>query len=417
MDSKNQDVATFLSASTRRRWRLGGAAICLCAACLGAGASDKKEPAAEVPLIKVPMTAQRWQDNDAWNGEPKATAEFVHMEGFPEGIVKLNGGSIHLKDVNFRDGTIEFDLRPIGDDIPGIRFREQTTATGKNSEEFYLRPSPNCPGSDDCFQYAPVINGFMLWDMFPQYQSTTVVTEIGWNHVKLVVSGRRMSVYVNHSPNPTLTVGKLEADTVDGGIELRGPAAYANMTIAQGVVEGLPPTPTPDPTIADHGIVRRWSVSQFFELPKGKAPQHSEIPTEPADWKNVTAERFGMVNINRLYTSAQRTPLKYIWLKTIVDSDTAQTRRVSLGFARQVWVFVNGKLVTSGLNAYYPEGQRRSPDGRLALENGTFDLALAKGHNDIAIALASPWGQRITYYGWGLEMRFDDMGGVRLAGQ
>jgi hypothetical protein len=31
-------------------------------------------------LIKVPMTAQRWQNNDAWNGEPKATLEFVHME-------------------------------------------------------------------------------------------------------------------------------------------------------------------------------------------------------------------------------------------------------------------------------------------------------------------------------------------------
>ena len=47
---------------------------------------------------------------------------------------------------------------------------------------------------------------------------------------------------------------------------------------------------------------------------------------------------------------------------------------------------MNGSLITSGKNFYYPEPERRAPDGRLSLENGSFSIPLHRGHNEIVIA-------------------------------
>jgi len=44
----------------------------------------------------------------------------------------------------------------------------------------------------------------------------------------------------------------------------------------------------------------------------------------------------------------------------------------------------------------------------LSLENGSFELPLQKGRNEIAVALAN------DFYGWGLELRLEDVEGVRI---
>ena len=38
----------------------------------------------------------------------------------------------------------------------------------------------------------------------------------GWNHFKLVVSGRRMNVYINNAQQPTLAVGDLDSSSIEG---------------------------------------------------------------------------------------------------------------------------------------------------------------------------------------------------------
>ena len=78
---------------------------------------------------------------------------------------------------------------------------------------------------------------------------------------------------------------------------------------------------------------------------------------------------------------------------------------------------MNGALTTSGKNLYYPESERRGPDGRLSLQNGTFFIPLHRG-NDITVALCSSVydvARSRTPYGWGLTMRLDDMRGLTLA--
>ena len=100
-----------------------------------------------------------------------------------------------------------------------------------------------------------------------------------------------------------------------------------------------------------------------------------------------------------------------------MTSDRDQEKHVSLGWLGSVWVFVNGKLFTQGKNSYDPEGERREPDGRLALTNGSFNVPLRRGKNEVVIALYTAVHDNdhtVTHYGWGLEMRYDDPKGLVL---
>jgi hypothetical protein len=125
------------------------------------------------------------------------------------------------------------------------------------------------------------------------------------------------------------------------------------------------------------------------------------------------------MNLNRKF-SASNAPPALTWVKTAVDSDRDQETKVSLGWIGEAWVFVNGSLITSGKNFYYPASERRAPDGRLSLANGSFSIPLHRGRNEIMIALYSSVhddARSRTAYGWGLAMRYDDMRGLtRRAG-
>jgi hypothetical protein len=353
--------------------------------------------------IKIPMTADRW--------EAKDNVKFETEDGYPLGVMTVTRGVAVLKDFNFRNGTIEFDVIPRGPMGAGIGFRRRDDDT---YEDFYLRPRPKCDAAVDCIQYAPQTHGVLLWDVFPQYQSPAPVDESTPNHIRMVISGRRMDIYVNPPANgsmtaPTLSVARLEGDTLEGGILMQGPGSFANLTITPDSVEGLSSNPLSDPTDADKRYLRDWLVSPSAALPDGKEPQLSEMPGVSQDWHPLSAERAGLVNLSREYGLPTGRKVRAVaWLKTSIDSDKAQTKHVSIGWTREIWVFVNGKQVFADKNLYQPPTARKTPDGRLSLENGGFDLPLNKGKNEIAVALAN------NFYGWGLELRLDDLKGVKI---
>ncbi len=365
--------------------------------------------------IKVPLTADHWQPIQDANNPAKPDVQFIGHEGFPQGAIVLKNGSVALRDLSFRDGTIEFDMKATDQDIPGIQFRRHGEPGHQDAEEFYLRSFPECRASDDCIQYAPVIHGFMLWNVYPQYQTQALILD-GWNHFRLVVSGRRMNVYINNSTQPILTVGNLESSSTEGAIQLRGPAVFANLTVNPGAVEGLNPQPTPDPTAADAGLVRQWQLGPQTPARVGKDPTFSEAPSG-TNWKPITAGRFGLVNLNREYELIHQPP-SLTWLRTAVISSATQEKLVQLGWLGYVWVFVNGKLITQGTNFYDPDYERRAPDGRLSVENGSFRIPLQKGLNQITLVLNSAVHDNpstINYYGWGAILRFENPEGLHLS--
>jgi hypothetical protein len=365
----------------------------------GAAQTEDASPARAVEPITIAMTADHWQ--------AKENAEFLRQLGFFHGLMRLNTGDAALKGISFSDGTIEFDVNTIGRGAPGIAFRQQDE---KNFELVYLRPDPNCPAFRACIQYAPQTHGVLLWDFFPQYENRAPLRENGWNHIKMVVSGRRMRVFVNDATSPTLEVGRLEGDAMTGGLRLQGPGTFANMVITPGAVEGLSPEPARDPSDVDRGLVRNWRLSPFSALPNGKDPMYDEMPGASQAWKSISTERGGLANLSREYGVPLHEPNRAVaWLKTTISSDRKQAKKVDIGWTREVWVFVNGKLVYADKNFFDSDAARKAPDGRCSLENGAFTLPLEAGDNEVAVALAN------NFFGWGLMLRLADPEGVHLA--
>ena len=219
-----------------------------------------------------------------------------------------------------------------------------------------------------------------------------------------------MNVFVNDVLSPTLEVDRLEGDAMKGGLHLQGPATFANMVITPDAVPGLSPEPAKDPLDGDRGLIRKWRLSRFSALLDGKDPLYSEMPTASAEWQPIGAERRGLVNISRVLGKPVPKPDRALaWLKTTIASDRRQMKKVDIGWTRELWVFVNGKLAYAGQNLFEQEGARKFPDARCSLDNGSFTLPLEAGDNEVAVAIAN------NYYGWGLMLRLADSEGVHLA--
>jgi hypothetical protein len=361
------------------------------------GAATEAAAAAAAP-IKVPMTAEHWQTE---------AGAFEKIQGM-DAIALHQGGNAIAKDIALKDGTIEFDVQPMVMGT-GMVFRRQDE---KTFEMFYFRPNGKCSEAPDCLQYAPETHNILLWDVFPQYQVPAPIHDGEWNHVKLVISGKRMNMYINHSATPTLKVGRLEGDAVEGSLGFSGPGYFANFVVTPNATEGLSPEAEADPTASDAHLVRNWQLSPASELAAGKDPSYGEMPAASAEWKPITAELGGLIDITREYGLPLERPKRSMaWIKTTIDSDKAQTIHTSFGWVREAWVFVNGKQVFTDKNLYMPASARKSPDGRLSLTNGGFDLPLHAGSNEVAIAVAS------NFYGLGVIWRLDSVEGVKLAGR
>jgi hypothetical protein len=365
-------------------------------------------PAFSSPMtpIQIPLVADGWQAS--------GNATFTAREGMPNGILQVTSageqGFVALKNKQFDNGTIEFDIKPVGEDMPGIRFRQKDA---DNADMLYIRVSPYCSVSQDCLQYVPIIQGRVLWDVYPQDQAAAPFRESEWNHIRLVISGKRMDVFVNGRTQPSLRVTHLESYAKTGTIAFEGTAYYANVTLSPGVTDGLNPQPVPDPTIGDRRYLVRWQATGLVSLGTMDHPNLSNLPQSASNWLPVTVDYGGLVNLSRFHAPTPRhAPLQIIWLRTTVYSDREQVRHVSLGWLREIWIFADGKPVFSGKNLYNVKGGRRAPDGRLSLENGGFDLPLHKGANQIVVAIDGNTPDMSGRYGWGFIMRMDKADGV-----
>jgi hypothetical protein len=236
--------------------------------------------------VKIPMTADRWTTT-------AGTVNFLEYKG--KSSIELKAGNFEqhippaaavLSGLTFRNGTIEYDVAATSGMGASLIFRRADT---NNFEMFYLRPIANCDRSPACIQYAPQAHGVLLWDLFPQYQGPAPLRPDDWNHVKLVVSGRRMNIFINGALQPTLKVGRLEGNTEDGGLMLEGPGIFANLTVTPDAVEELRGDPEEDPTASDDRYLRHWQISPFSKLGADQAPTFADLPGPSAAWAQLNA--------------------------------------------------------------------------------------------------------------------------------
>jgi hypothetical protein len=357
---------------------------------------------------------------DAWTMEPpipsmggeSASAKFARYEGMPTGTMTLNEGVAASKAARFSEGVIDFDIKPVGYNDAGVVFHREGSADG---EFVYLRADPDCPAANDCVQYAPITHTMMAWNIYPNYQGPAPVSSTGWNHVHIEVIGDGMRVYVNHAADPSLVVPRLWGLRHDGGLAFKGPAIFANLVVDPHAAAGLPAVPAAP---VEAGTLTAWRAAPPSFYDRNGNVLASDAPAGDA-WRPIDVEPTGLVNLGRAFGLADAPSPSLAWLKTEITAAAPMRRTLQVGFAEEVWVFLNGQFVYSGRNQYFPPETRLSPDGRLEPDNASIPLELRKGGNEIILAVANDWRSgkgplEPSPYGWAVEARINQIEGLDL---
>lgn len=357
----------------------------------------------------IPMTQA------SWTAAPER-AEFITHRGVP--AVKVTpspealfakSGQVVLNDVQFSDGTIEFDVEITDFFLSAIYFRHQDT---ENAEVFYLRTyRAGDPTGPDAIQYTTLIKGVALWDVHPKYQTAAIIHKEGWNHIKLVISGQRMHVYVNNMSGPTMEIPQLLGPSGTGSIALEGGGIFANLVIKPGVTEGLSPEAGFDPISKDIRYVHQWEITEPFALPPGRElvsamlfnAYSDHYPTENTRWQPVSSEHEALINISRKYGKSE--DRRAVWLKKTIHSNSEQVRQMNLGFSDEVWVLLNERLVYVGKNLY-SHPIMKDPFGQISIHDASFSLPLQEGDNTLLVGVAN------SLFGWAILARLENPDGV-----
>lgn len=307
-----------------------------------------------------------------------------------------------LRDVLFENGTIEYDIEPISSS--SIYFRRNSY---KEQEIFYLRDRFNQPLYNDGIQYCPVIDGVIMWDVFDHFQAPALIKPNEWNHVKLVISGYQMRVFINNMVKPALEIPRLEGSQKTGSIAFDGNCIIANVVIKPNLTDDLASYEGTDLTNHDANYLRNWQSSKPIKLSRGTEPYFRKLPESDSIFVGkIFAERHGLINLTRKFGKNKEREM--VWLKATINSELAQQKILSLGFSEEVWVFVNKKYSYSDKNLYRTTNVRKYPDGRLSTQNASFPIQLQKGENEILIGVAN------EFYAWGIVARLSDMEGLTL---
>ena len=323
------------------------------------------------------------------------TVEFISYKGQKSMKLAANSGQVVIKNLNFKNGIIEFDVESI---LPGfaqsIYFHRQDE---KEQEIVYLRVTKiGDKLANEAIQYAPYFDGVNMWDMYPQYQAPAPIKKDDWNHMKLVIHGKRMRVYVNDVSRPVLEIPQLEGNLTEGTIAFDGAGYISNLLIRPDETEGLTAEAAPDLTDHRSNYIRNWAITQPELLETGREATNENLPEEKSFTQNIHAEREGLINLTRKYGLNQKR--KVIWLKAVIESAIDQNNSLDLGFSDEVWIFLNNRVVWVDKNLFQHDIQKY-PKGRISIENAKIPLHLKAGKNELTIAVAN------DFYGWGIMAR------------
>lgn len=329
--------------------------------------------------------------------------EFLDYKGQKAMKLASRSGQVVLKDLVFKDGTIEFDVEPaLTEFAQSIYFHRKDE---KEQEIVYLRVgTAGNKVTNTAIQYTPYFDGINMWDMYPQFQGPAPFKKDDWNHLKLVISGAQMRVYLNYQPRPVLEIQKLEGNLAEGSIAFEGASYIANLQIKPTMTEGLDPHEGADLSNHDAYYLRKWAVSAPMALPIGNEVYLAGQPKIENYMDSISAERAGFINLTRRFGGNKTR--KVVWLKTkIVAKETLKTK-LQLGFSDEVWVFLNNQMILVDKNLFQQPGMRKYPEGRMSKDNASIGISLKSGDNDLTIAVAN------DFYGWGIVARLESADGV-----
>lgn len=342
---------------------------------------------------EVPFSDPRWDFTGV-------ETEVVTI-GDREALLVFNGRA-SLPDAGFENGVIEYDIRVTPErGFHGVYFRQFDE---NNGEFFYIRP--HLSGMEDANQYTPQFNRLTGWQLYfgPQFSAPAEYRYGGWMHVKLVVSGDLVDVYID-SEEPVLTA-RLKNRQAAGGLTLSSflaPTLFSNFRFEKQESPEIAGTPVPAPE-PEGGVVTAWEISSpFAEDELTDVPMLSPENLEGLSWQTLEVEDRGYANLSRVSDFGEGSDTVFARLRISAEEQTVRTLR--FGYSDRVKVYLNGELVYSGNNGY------RSRDYRYLGTIGLFDevpLRLNAGENEVLLAVSESFG------GWGVMAQMIDREGLTL---
>ncbi|MEM9648418.1 MAG: hypothetical protein AAF969_08050 [Bacteroidota bacterium] len=317
--------------------------------------------------------------------------------------IYLHSGSMTLKDANFLNGTIEYDIYLKKDrGFPGVSFR----VNDDNAELFYIRPHQS--GNPDANQTIPIVNGLTAWQLYfgTKYSFPYEYSHDRWTHVKIVVNGDRAQVFLDHAEKPNLS-WKLYHDPKAGGISFSG-GGISGVHLANIRVNHETPQITdfePKEREAIEGLIPEWELSdKFDEKLLGDIGDIDDLIAK-RKWKHkVQMEEGVAANISSKVT-LEDDSMNTVFAKVTITSDKAQTKLFEFGYSDRVVVLLNGNPIYKGTNRF------RSRDYRYLGTIGLFDAVyvdLKKGKNTLLLSVSEDFG------GWLVTGRFKDAKGLKI---
>ncbi len=341
-------------------------------------------------------------DSDRWEIRARESRIEDHLG---RKSLYLKSGLAVVKDSQFTDGIIEFDIAVTGErGFAGAMWRMQDL---ENYEEFYIRPHQS--GNPDANQYQPVFNGMAAWQLYhgEGYGAPVRYDFNQWMHIKIVVSGKNAEVYIKDMTAPALFVSEQKRDTKSGKVGLSvgnfAPAWYANFSfqaMASPPLKGNAKAQEASP----RGTVMSWMVSGAFDGKSlEKKYQLTASDKQKLSWKKLDCENTGLANLARLQGANEGS--NTVFVRLIIQSDREQVKKIRFAFSDEARAYFNDRLIWGGSDIY------QSRDYRFLGTIGLFDdlyLPLRKGSNELWLAVTESFG------GWGVKAMFEDMEGIEI---
>jgi hypothetical protein len=340
------------------------------------------------------------------SGEDVKVEDYLGQEA-----VRLRNSGLVLPDVEFENGTIEFDVATTGHrSFIGAAFRIDM-ATGAY-EDFYLRPHNS--GRDDATQYTPVYGVLSAWQLYPEYNAPIEIPTERWLHVKLVISGSHLEAFVADAGEPVLVVDDLKTGKHRGVVALKSnfpaagqpadlyPTAFANFRLTLDESPGTykeAAAPAPE-------VISRWALSPAFPAPETPIRALPSEMMESEGWETVVGESSGLVNLARYRGFPQDARRATVLARVIINSDRDQEKKLDFGFSDEGSIFLNGRCLLSANNTYRSRSFRYL--GAVTIDNDAVYLPLRRGANELVIAVTEAFG------GWGLIARLEDLDGISV---
>ena len=365
-----------------------------------------------VMLLGVGSGAATAQQISFADPQWKLAGDSTRVETFDgRQTLRMETGSAERPDIKFEDGTIDVDLMTSRRrSFVYVTFRALNPG---EHEEFYLRPHKS--GLPDAAQYAPVFQGQSAWQLYWGVRGTAApeITPNVWQHLRIVVAGRRAAFFLGDTTKPFMVVPRLARDPqagyialstlVPGGTPGSGPGVrYANLVVRPSLVAydfaNVPAEPALPP-----GMIEKWEVGSAFAAPDTAVS--SIAPEWTRNFSAVPIEPDGFVELHRVVPMPRVTNYVGVVARVRVTAEHALTRALDLGFSDRVTVFLNGSPVFFRDDSYDFAARR---DGLISLNQGRVFLPLRAGANDISIVVADRFG------GWGIMGRFPDRTALRV---